>query len=329
MRYKQLGDSGIQVSAVSLGTWGIGGSGWGEVSRGESIRAIHAALENGVTTIDTAPVYGFGNPAHEDFGYGYAEALLKEALCGQKREKLILTTKCGMNYDRTLGPQSMYKRMTRDEVIAGCEASLKRLGTDYVDVLFIHWPDLKTPIEEPLEAMRTLIEQGKIRGCGLSNFTLEETLQADDLLHITAVQPQYSMVERSFEPLLTAVKARGIGTMTYGSLGSGILTGRFRELPNFPPNDMRMAFYDCFREPKFGKVQKLLAAMDEIAAAHEATCSQIAIQWSAAKSFVDTAILGFSKPKHALQNCAAFDWALSEVELAELDAVIETCFSDV
>lgn len=325
MRYKQLGNTGIEISAIALGTWGIGGTGWGEIKKEDSINAIHTAIDHGVTAIDTAPVYGFGNPAQDDFGYGCAEMILREALRGLPRDKLVLTTKCGLNYDRAVGPQSMYKRMTKEEVIEGCEGSLKRLGTDYIDVLFIHWPDLHTPIEEPLEAMRTLLEQGKIRAYGLSNFTVEDTLKADGLLHTGAIQPQYSMVERASEPLMKAAKERGIGTMTYGSLGSGILTGAFRTLPTFAPTDMRASFYDYFKEPKFSRIQTLLKTMDEVAAAHNATCGQVAINWSAAKDYVDTAILGFSKPKHAEQNCAAFDWELTADELAALDGAIDRC----
>lgn len=323
MLYKTLGDSGIRVSAVALGTWGIGGAGWGDVNKQDSLAAIAEAIERGVTTIDTAPIYGFGNPGRDDFGYGYAETILREALKNQDRSKLVLTTKCGMDYDRSIGPRSMYRLMTKEAIVSGCEGSLKRLGTDYIDVLFIHWPDMKTPIENALEGMRQLLEQGKIRGYGVSNFTLEDTLEADRLLHMASIQPQFSMVEQNAALLMKAAKENGIGTMTYGSLGSGILTGAYREMPKFAASDMRASFYDYFKEPKFSKIQKLLTVMDEIAAAHDATPAQVAINWSVSKEFVDTAILGFSKPKHAAQNCAAFDWRLSGAEVDALNAAIE------
>ncbi len=323
MLYKNLGNSGIRVSAVALGTWGIGGAGWGTVNKQDSLAAIAEAIERGVTTIDTAPVYGFGDPRHDDFGYGYAETVLREALKDRDRSKLVLTTKCGLDYDRSVGPGSMHKLMTKEAVVSGCEGSLKRLGTDYIDVLFIHWPDMKTPVENALEGMRLLLEQGKIRSYGVSNFTLEDTLQAHKLLPMASIQPKFSMVGREFTPLMKAAKENGIGTMTYGSLGSGILTGAYREMPNFAASDMRASFYDYFKEPKFSKIQKLLTVMDEIAAAHGATPAQVAINWSVSQAFVDTAILGFSKPKHAVQNCAAFDWKLSDDEIAVLNAAIE------
>ncbi len=321
MRYKELGDTGLTLSAISLGSWGIGGAGWGDISREESAAAIRTAIDHGVNTIDTAPVYGFGNPSAADFGYGYAEALIGETIRGL-RDRLILSTKCGLDYDRSAGPKSLCKSMTREEIVRGCEQSLRRLGTDYIDILFIHWPDGKTPLEEAMEGLRTLKEQGKIRCCGLSNFTLEDTLAADGLTHIGAIQLQYSMVAREWEPVMKAAKEHRIGTVTYGSLGSGILTGAFRTLPQFAPNDTRLTFYDCFREPKFSRIMEVLKVMDEIGEAHGAPASQVAINWSAQKAFVDTAILGFSRPQHAVQNCGAMDWELSESEIAALDQAI-------
>lgn len=321
MRYKELGNTGLRISAMSLGSWGIGGAGWGDISREESIAAIRTAIEYGCNTVDTAPIYGFGDPGKEDFGYGFAEVIIREAIEGL-RDKLIITTKCGLNYDRSIGPRSMYKRMTKDEIITGCEGSLKRLGTDYIDVLFIHWPDNRTPLEEALEGLCVLMEQGKIRHYGLSNFTLEDTIMADEMMHVATIQPQYSMVSRQDELLMQEVKARGIGTMTYGSLGSGILTGAYRILPNFDAWDTRITFYDYFKEPKFSHIMKLLDIMDEIAAQRGVPVSHIAINWSTQKAFVDTAIIGCSKPRHAIQNCTALDWSLTDEEIQLLDQAI-------
>ena len=229
MRYKELGNTGLQISAITIGTWGIGGAGWGDISRSASVDAIRTAIDHGVNAIDTAPIYGFGNPNLPDFGYGCAEEIIREAIVGQ-RDRLLLVTKCGLNYNRNIGPKSLYKRMTRAEIMEGCEGSLRRPGTDYLDLLFVHWPDDTTPLEEVAEAMQLLKTQGKIRCYGLSNFTQGDTLRADALLHVGAVQPQYSMVSRSSEAFMQAVHRRGIGTMTYydpesgsfGALGHGI-----------------------------------------------------------------------------------------------------------
>ena len=161
MQYKKLGNTGKKISAITLGSWGIGGAGWDQVDKKESQAAIDRMLEYGVNAIDTAPIYGFVRPDEEDFGYGYAEKVIGEAI-RDKREDIFLVTKCGLNYDRAQGPRSMYKSMAREEIIAGCEGSLKRLGTDYIDLLFVHWPDMKTSLEEMTDAMKTLIRQGKI-----------------------------------------------------------------------------------------------------------------------------------------------------------------------
>jgi len=322
LQYKKLGNTGKKISAITLGSWGIGGAGWDQVDKKESQAAIDRMLECGVNAIDTAPIYGFVRPDEEDFGYGYAEKVIGEAI-RDKREDIFLVTKCGLNYDRAQGPRSMYKSMAREEIIAGCEGSLKRLGTDYIDLLFVHWPDMKTSLEEMTDAMKTLIRQGKILHYGLSNFTLEDTCKADDLLHVAAVQLPYSMVDKASEKMLLAVKERGIGTMTYGSLGSGILTGAYRTVPTFDKMDARASFYHFFEEPMFGRIQKLLGVMDEVAAAHQANVSQVAIQWSVKKEFVDTAILGVSKEKHARQNCDTFTWEMDEEEMKKLDEAVE------
>ena len=160
-----------KLSALTLGTWGIGGTGWGETSQSHSLAAIDRMLELGVNVVDTAPVYGFGNPGEQDFGFGCAELLLAKALKG-RRDKVFLVTKCGLNYDRSKGPSSAYRSMSAQEIREGCENSLRRLGTDYLDLLLVHWPDGKTPLEEVAQAMEDLIRRGWIKYYGVSNFSV-------------------------------------------------------------------------------------------------------------------------------------------------------------
>lgn len=322
MIYRKLGSSDLTVSAASVGTWSVGGAGWGNTKKEEALEAIRVSVEHGATTIDTAPIYGFGNPALPEFGYGYAEVVVGEAVAGL-RDKVQLVSKCGLNYDRAKGPGSMYKKVTRQEIIEGCEGTLKRLGTDYLDLLFLHWPDNVTPVEESVSALQELIQSGKIRSYGLSNFTLEDTLKAHAVCPVGAVQLEYSMVNRKNEEILKTLHALGIGTMTYGSLGSGILTGSIRTLPDLPKSDMRVSFYDYFKEPKFTRIMALLKVMDAIANAHGVPVAQVAINWSASKAFVDTAILGASKARHAVANCCAYEWRLTEAEIRTLDAAID------
>lgn len=322
MKYKQLGTTGVSLSAVTLGTWGIGGAGWNGARRDTSIETIREMIGRGVNSIDTAPVYGFYDPQQEDLGFGYAERLVGEALRG-RRDSVFLTSKCGLNYDRAAGPRSLYKSMSKAEIVGGCEASLRRLGTDHLDLLLIHWPDGKTPFEEAAAALESLRAAGKVRWIGLSNFSAEDTLAFDRLLHVDAVQLPYSMIERSAQDSLRRLHAAGIGTMTYGSLGAGILTGAYRTMPTLSAMDIRKSFYRYFEEPAFSQVQALLRVMDTIAAAHGVPLTQVALAWSTAHDFVDTVVIGVSKPKHAAALDGLYAWQLDAGELRRLDAEIK------
>jgi aryl-alcohol dehydrogenase-like predicted oxidoreductase len=264
-------------------------------------------LDLGVNLIDTAPVYGMG----------YAEEVVGEAIRG-KREGLIISTKCGLRIDAKPGEEM--KVATRGEVIGGCEASLRRLGTDYIDIFFVHWPDKHTPIEETMGAMNLLREQGKIRYAGLSNFSIAQTEEALRYSAVDVIQPPYSLVEQSARELMLWCHGRGIASMTYASLGAGILGGKIRSLTDFGAGDVRSGFYDYFREPKFSKVMNLLKVMDGIAAERHVPLSQIAINWAAQKEYVLTALVGVRTADHARENCGAADWRLSADEMAALDA---------
>ena len=256
MRYKQFGSTGVEVSALTVGTWAIGGANWGDVNKNDSIKAIHAMLDNGVNSIDTAPAYNFGE----------SEKVVGEAIQG-RRDKIFLTTKTAVYNSKE---QPFVKDGRRETVLRMCEDSLKNLRTDYIDLMVIHWPDIEhnAPLSETMGALEELKQAGKIRFIGVSNFDQALIEEARKYGDIAALQPPYSMVNRSAEELMKWTASQGMANMTYGSLGAGILTGAIRTLPNFAPDDMRVAFYDFFKEPKFSKVMKLLTVLDEIAAAH-------------------------------------------------------------
>ena len=308
MRYKIFGKTGLNISQVSAGTWGAGGSGWGKADRSDVIGALRSMLDYGVNLIDTAPVYGMG----------YAEELVAEAIRGVDREKLIISTKGGLKIDDPAG--GVKKIASRQEMINGCEASLRRLGVDYIDILFIHWPDASTPVAETLEAMNDLKAQGKIGHIGLSNFSIPEMREASKHAVIGAIQPPFSMVEQSALDIMKWAEADNIGCMTYASLGAGILSGAIRQITDFGAGDVRGGFYDYFKEPKFSKVMALLRAMDKIAEDRGVTHAQIAINWVAQKSYAHTALVGVRKTAHAADNCGAMDWLLTDGEIAVLDA---------
>ena len=309
MRYKYLGNTGVKVSEISIGTWAIGGSGWGETNEKDSIDAIHAMMDFGVNFIDTAPAYNAGE----------AERVLGKALKG-KRDKAYLVTKVG-----TFFIDGQYvKTLEKDKIMSQIDESLSNLQTDYIDMYLIHWPDPKTPVEETMEILNNFKKQGKIRHIGVSNFTKEQIEEVSKYSEIEIIQPQYSMVNRASEPLLRWAEQQGMGAMTYGSLGAGILTGSFRTLPNFEPTDNRRRFYKHFEEPMFSKIMNLLKLMDQISEAHgNIPLSQIAINWNTQKSFVSSAIVGVRNPKEAKENCSCMDWKLSEEEIKALDQKIQ------
>ena len=301
----------MQVSEIALGTWAIGGSGWGDTSRVESISAIHEMIEHGVNFIDTAIVYN----------NGVSEKIVGEAIQGRRKD-VYLATKGGI-YNNG---HHVVKDGTKENILSQCDESLKNLGTDYIDLYFVHWPDSNTLFSETFDAMHQLQKAGKIRYIGVSNFTLEQIYDAEKYVEIAAFQPPYSMVERDQERLIQWVHDHNIGIMTYGSLGAGILTGAYRALPKFDLSDMRYVFYDYFREPKFTKTMELLKTLDKIAEKRQVPISQIAINWNVQKEFVDTSILGVRTTRHAKENCMAMNWQLAAEEMAEIDAAIENSF---
>ena len=315
MRYKHFRKANADISALSVGTWAIGGAGYGEVNEKDSIDAIHAMFDGGVNLIDTAP----------DYGNGHSEIVVGKALKDIDRSKVFVSTKCcasalTLKAVRTGAPYARDGRY--EDVLYECEQSLRRLGTDYIDFYFVHWPDRIAPFSETMEAMNLLKKQGKIRFVGLSNFDQKQITECMNVCNIDVIQPPYSMVVRREEELMKWCRSNFIDTLTYGSLGAGILTGAFREPPQFGPRDPRNGFYPFFKEPNFSKVMKLLEVMDGISAETGKPLAQIAINWSTQKDYVSTALCGVRNPAEAAENCAAFDWELTEDQIKLLDDAI-------
>lgn len=312
MRYKKIGD--MDVSVIAVGTWAIGASNWGDVDKDESIRAIHAMIDNGVNLIDTAPVYGFG----------HSEEVVGEAIKG-KRDQVFLATKFGSTWPN--GPDAPRVRdNSRENCFREVEDSLRRLGTDVIDLYIVHWPDFDRGDEqfaESMGALEDLKKQGKIRQIGLSNHDQHMIEECMKYGTVDAIQPPYSMVNRRDEDLMKWAVSQGIGTMTYGSLGAGILTGAIRELPHWDPKDTRYTFYDYFVEPKFSKVMALLKVLDEVAASHNVPVAQVAVNWSTQQDHVTTALMGVRNPHEANENCAAMQWELSQDEIDLITKAID------
>src|SRR5688572_4726865 len=201
MEYRQLGESNLQVSAITFGAWAIGGWMWGGAERKDAREAIRASIDQGVTSIDTAPIYGMGT----------SEEIVGEALEGIARDKVQILTKFGLTWEGTKGQFyfkskdnsnkdiDIYKYAGKENVIKECEDSLRRLRTDYIDLLQIHWADETTPIEETFEAVSRLQEQGKIRAAGVCNYNMGQMKRADSVVKLASNQVPFSMVERTIE----------------------------------------------------------------------------------------------------------------------------------
>ena len=309
MRYTMLGKTELKVSQAAIGTWAIGGAGWGDVNKKESMEAIETMIERGVNLIDTAPFYGLGE----------SEKIVGEVI-RDKRDDIVLLTKAGTGWDEKGVP---FKRSDYKSILKDCEESLQRLKTDYIDLYLIHWPDEVTPIEEMMDAMNKLKQDGKIRFIGASNFSKEEVLESEKYVSFDVLQHPYSMVAQDFRELLTWAHKNNIGTMSYGSLGAGILTGSIREMPKFSEDDMRLNFYDYFKEPKFSKVMQLVKRLDVYAEKYNVPVSQVTINWNTQSGFLDTILMGVRNKKEAEENCAAFEWKLEQEDVESITKDIQ------
>lgn len=317
MRYKKFGKSDMEVSVIGLGTWALGGAAegstsWGALKDSDSISAIRKAVDCGVNLIDTAPVYGMG----------HAEELVGKAIKGI-REKVILVSKCGpVKKDgkiyRDLRPEAIRKQL---------EGSLSRLGIEALDVLLIHWPDPNTPLEDSLGELVRLKQEGKFRYLGVSNFDRELLKKAVSIADISWDQPEYSILARQNEEIIGFCKERGIGVMTYGSLGAGILSGKYGKIPDFAANDVRETFYHkFFSEPAFGKTMELVGVLRSIADGHGKPVAHVAINWVTQREGVSTALVGAKTVMQAEENALAGAWELSDEELAGINKAYDRIF---
>ncbi len=309
MKNTRFGSTELMVSPICVGTWSMGGgSFWGASDDGECIAAIHAMLERGVNIIDTAPAYNGGR----------AEELVGKAVA-DRRDKVCIVTKSAV-FDNP-DPNGMpINDGTYQSILRQAEDSLRRLGTDYVDVLLMHWPDPATPLEESMRAYAELKKSGKARYIGVSNFTVEQLEEANRYCKLDVFQLPYSLVDTAQKDRAEWAHAQGMANMSYGSLGGGILTGAYRTLPTFPEKDARSCFYQGFHEPYFSKVMGLLKIMDRIAEAHGTTPAQVAVKWINESGLIDTAIVGVRSVKKAIANCEGLDWSMAEAEWQELEA---------
>lgn len=307
MRYKKIPGTDLEVSVISLGTWVFGGGEWGLTDEKQCLDAVDAAFECGINMIDTAPMYGAG----------LSEEIVGKAIKG-KRGEVIIATKCGL-----IGTGKNIKiSLKADSIRTEIEASLKRLRVEYIDIYQCHWPDRATAIEETMSEMRALKKEGKIRYIGVSNFDVALIKQALNCAEIATIQNHYSLLERSIEKDIIPFCAENkIGILSYGSLGGGILSGKYVKEPQFKNSDARSFFYRFYKGGEFERASKIVKGLRELSAGSKKPLNQIALNWINQKEAVVSAIAGSRNKEQSYANAFAAEWELSEEQMHNLDAM--------
>jgi len=310
MRMKVLGTSGLKVSAVGLGCNNFGM----KCDQAETDAVVHKALDLGVTLFDTADVYG---------GQGGSETMLGKAL-GARRKDIVLATKFGL----PMGAGDYMRGASRRYMMSAVDASLKRLGTDYIDLYQIHFPDPETPIEETLSALDDLVTAGKVRYIGSSNFAGWQLVEAwyiaekKGIAKFVSAQNHYNLLDRKIEQeMVPAAKAYGASVLPYFPLASGMLTGKYKRNAA-GPNDSRLVLWGeraktILTDANFDVVEKLEA----FAASRGRTILDVAFGWLASQAHVGSVIAGATKPEQVEMNVSAGGWELSAEELAEVGQI--------
>ena len=317
MEQRQFGNTDLTASAVGFGTWEMSTTMYGHIDVGEAARAVNAAIDRGITLFDTAEVYG---PYH-------SEELLADAL-GARRNEIVLVTKVGFQYDDR--PAVVGLNAQREHIIERTEGCLRRLKTDVIDLMLIHWPDHDTPIEETMEGLERLKQDGKIRHYGVSNFSIDMMQECEQYGHIAANQVGYHMFDRRMEHrVLPWCLANGVGYMAYGSLAFGLLTGAFTPDTQFDEGDWRRngtAFeLPLFERDQFRKEIEVTNRLVELADGYGKSVAQLAIAWVLDHPAVSCALVGMRNEQELEENVAATDWKLTD----EIRNGINQIFADV
>src|SRR5215212_8425894 len=303
METRTLGQSGVAVSVVGLGTWPMGGEWWGGTDDAESIRTIHRAQELGVTLFDTAEAYAAG----------HAEEVLGKALAG-RRERAIIADKVAPNH------------FEPDQIVAAFEASCRRLQTDYIDVYFMHWPNIDLPIGPAMETLERLRAEGRIRAIGVSNFTSQEMRAIGQYGRIDVLQPPYNMFWRFIEgDQLPYCRENGIGVMAYSGLAQGLLTGTLTSQTSFAAGDQRPTTV-LFQPGIYERCLAAVAALRPIAERSGLTLSQLAIAWLLSRPSMSTVLVGARTVGEIEENVPGATEQVSAADLAEADAITREVF---
>lgn len=317
MEYRKIGNSDLTLPVITFGAWAAGGWMWGSTDRNDAINAIKAGYDLGVTAIDTAPVYG----------QGASEEIVGEAIKGVSRDKLQIITKFGLRWDLPKGEFffkskdnngrdiDIYRFAGKESVIYECEQSLKRLGTDYIDLLQIHWSDSTTPIHETFEAVNQLIKDGKVRYAGVCNYSVAQLKEADETLEIISNQIPFSMVNRGIEDeTVPFCIEQNKAILAYSPLERGLLTGKLKPNHQFAAGDHREG-NKFFTPDSIEKTNAFLAKIKPLADEKQATLSQLVLRWTIERPGITIALVGARNADQAIQNAKSIAVKLSDEEI--------------
>ena len=325
MEYRKLANTDLELSVITFGSWAAGGWMWGATNRQDAVNAIRAAYNEGVTSIDTAPIYGQGT----------SEEIVGQAIEGIKRDKVQILTKYGMRWDLAKGdfafksqdndghPIDIYKYAGKESIIKECEDSLRRLRTDYIDLYQIHWPDTTTPMSETFEAVERLIEQGKVRYAGVCNYDDHLLAEADQYISWVSDQIPFSMVNRETEKkTIPWCVQHGKSVLAYSPLERGLLTGKMTPNHKFAPGDHR-AHHPFFTAESILRTNAFLEKIRPLAHEKGASLSQLVLRWTIDHPGITIALVGARNPEQAVSNAHATHIILKRDEMDFINKQLE------
>ena len=311
---KRLGNSDMEITPIGIGAWAMGGGGWkfswGPQDDRESIAAIHTALDRGVNWMDTAAVYGLG----------HSEEVVARALEGRANRPYVFT-KCQRVWNEK---KELSGSLKADSLRQECEASLKRLKVERIDVYQIHWPEPDADVEEGWTTLAKLREQGKVRWIGVSNFDAEQMGRAAAIAPITSLQPPYSLLRRDIEAAVLPYAARhGIGAIVYSPMASGLLSGKMtrERIAAMPADDWRSR-HPNFQEPLLSRNLRIACLLREIGGRHGRSAGEVAIAWTLRHPAVTAAIVGMRSAPQVGGVIGASDFRLSQREIEEIESFV-------
>ena len=325
MEYRKLGNSDLNVSVVTFGAWAAGGWMWGGTERSEAVEAIRAGFDYGVTSIDTAPVYGQGT----------SEEIVGEAIKGIPRDKIQILTKYGLSWEGTKGefffnsknnqgkPIDIYRYSGKESIIKECETSLRLLGTDYIDLYQIHWADPTTPVQETMEAVAQLIKEGKVRYAGVCNYNVTLMKEAAKYINLVSDQVSYSMVKRDIEQdLVPYLIENNKSVLAYSPLQRGLLSGKIKPGHLFAEGDTRID-QPYYSDQNITLINAFLQKIKPLADDKKATLSQLVIRWTVEQPGITIALVGARNAAQSVENAKAAQLKLSSEEISFINSELE------